>query len=92
MFPGCMLPRLYISEGIQPLEWGGQKWNLFDFVAPQVTRERSMEEIRNFDLADSKTVKYIITNYILTNNPIPFPHFAYAEMFKKFAKGAENHE
>ena len=35
-----MLPRLYISEGIQPLEWGGQKWNLFDFVDPQVTRGR----------------------------------------------------
>ena len=51
-----------------------------------------MEEIRNFDLADSKTVKNIINNYILINNPIPFPHFAYAEMFKKFAKGAENHE
>lgn len=74
------------------MEWGGQKWNLFDFVAPQVTRERSMEEIRNFDLADSKTVKNIINNYILINNPIPFPHIAYAKMFGDIAKGAENHE
>ena len=42
-----------------------------------------MEEIRNFDLADSKTVKNIINNYILINNPIPF---------RDIAKGAENHE
>ena len=51
-----------------------------------------MEEIRNFDLADSKTVKNIINNYILINNPIPFPHIAYAKMFGDIAKGTENHE
>lgn len=47
---------------------------------------------------DEKDISLLSFNFqfnqllMLINNPIPFPHSAYAEMFRGFAKGAENDE
>lgn len=51
-------------------------------------------EVKN----DEKNISLLSFNFqfnqllMLINNPIPFPHSAYAKMFQRFAKGAENDE